>query len=130
MKQIWAAAVIMTAVTGHAYAQSSSATGIGVGVSKSSSQSTAVAIGGGNATGGNAVANGGRGGNARAVSTGSTAAIISSVPANQSLTNVPTVFAPGLAAAGLETCLGSVSGGGSWLGTGISLGGTIPDPGC
>jgi len=44
--------------------------------------------------------------------------------------NVPSVFAPGLAAAGLETCLGSVSGGGSFVGTGFSFGSTIPDPGC
>jgi hypothetical protein len=35
-----------------------------------------------------------------------------------------------LAAAGLETCLGSVSGGGAFLGTGLSFGTTIPDPGC
>jgi hypothetical protein len=52
------------------------------------------------------------------------------VPANQTLKNVPSVFAPGLAAAGLETCLGSVSGGGSFVGTGITFGMTIPDPGC
>jgi hypothetical protein len=43
---------------------------------------------------------------------------------------VPSVVAPGLAAAGLETCLGSVSGGGAFVGTGFSFGTTIPDPGC
>jgi hypothetical protein len=52
------------------------------------------------------------------------------VPADQTVKNVPSVFAPGLAAAGLETCLGSVSGGGAFLGTGLSFGTTIPDPGC
>jgi hypothetical protein len=46
------------------------------------------------------------------------------------LRNVPAVFAPGLAAAGLETCLGSVSGGGSFMGGGFSFGTTVPDPGC
>jgi hypothetical protein len=35
-----------------------------------------------------------------------------------------------LTAAGVETCLGSVSGGGAFLGTGLSFGTTIPDPGC
>jgi hypothetical protein len=35
-----------------------------------------------------------------------------------------------LAAAGLETCLGSISGGGAFVGTGFSFGSTIPDPGC
>ena len=43
---------------------------------------------------------------------------------------VPSIVAPGLAAAGLETCLGSVSGGGAFVGTGFSFGTTIPDPGC
>jgi hypothetical protein len=52
------------------------------------------------------------------------------VPADQTVKNVPSVVAPGLAAAGLETCLGSVSGGGAVLGTGLSFGTTIPDPGC
>jgi hypothetical protein len=46
------------------------------------------------------------------------------------LKNVPAVFAPGLAAAGLETCLGSVSGGGSFMGGGFSFGTTVPDRGC
>jgi hypothetical protein len=54
----------------------------------------------------------------------------STVPADQTVKNVPSVFAPGLAAAGLETCLGSVSGGGAFVGTGISFGTTIPDPSC
>jgi hypothetical protein len=35
-----------------------------------------------------------------------------------------------LAAAGLETCLGSVSGGGAFVGTGFSFGTTVPDSGC
>jgi hypothetical protein len=46
------------------------------------------------------------------------------------LRNVPAVFAPGLAAAGLETCLGSVSGGISGMGFGGSFGTTVPDRGC
>src|SRR6516225_3251936 len=130
MKLLWATAVLLT-VGGHAYAQTAVGVGVGTANSSSTSRSGAVAIGGGNANANaNANATGGRGGNARAVSTGSTAVLSQSVPANQSITNVPTAFAPGLTAAGLETCLGSVSGGGSWLGTGISLGGTIPDPGC
>jgi hypothetical protein len=38
--------------------------------------------------------------------------------------------APGLAAAGIETCLGSASGGLSVMGTGLTFGGTTPDEGC
>jgi hypothetical protein len=40
------------------------------------------------------------------------------------------VVAPGLAAAGIETCLGSASGGISLMGTGFSLGRTTVDDGC
>jgi hypothetical protein len=52
------------------------------------------------------------------------------VPADQTVRNVPGVVAPGLAAAGLETCLGSVSGGGAFVGTGFSFGTSILGPGC
>jgi hypothetical protein len=42
----------------------------------------------------------------------------------------PTVIAPGLAAAGIETCLGSNSGGLSVMGGGFSFGRTEVDDGC
>ena len=42
----------------------------------------------------------------------------------------PTVVAPGLAAAGIETCLGSASGGLSVLGGGATFGSTMVDEGC
>ena len=108
MKRLLSAAILAMAASEPAWAQSSTATGTGVGVSKSTSTSQAVS---------------GQGGSAAITSN-------SSVPADQSVKNVPSVFAPGLAAAGLETCLGSVSGGGAFLGTGLSFGTTIPDPGC
>ena len=108
MKRLLPAAIIAMAASGPAWAQSSTATGTGVGVGKSTSTSQAISGQGGSAT----------------ISSNS------SVPADQTVKNVPSVFAPGLAAAGLETCLGSVSGGGAFLGTGLSFGTTIPDPGC
>jgi hypothetical protein len=46
------------------------------------------------------------------------------------LTTTPTVVAPGLAAAGVETCLGSASGGLSVMGGGITFGSTRVDQGC
>jgi len=46
------------------------------------------------------------------------------------LTTPPTIVAPGLAAAGVETCLGSASGGLSLMGTGLTFGSTVPDSGC
>jgi hypothetical protein len=110
MKRLFLAAIVTMAATGPAWAQSSSATGTGVGVAGSTSSSQAIS---------------GQGGTGIAAITSN-----SSVPANQTLKNVPSVFAPGLTAAGLETCLGSVSAGGAFVGTGISFGTTVPDPAC
>jgi hypothetical protein len=42
----------------------------------------------------------------------------------------PTVVPPGLAAAGVETCLGSASGGLSLMGGGVTFGSTKVDEGC
>jgi hypothetical protein len=116
-------ATIMTLVlVAPAFAQT--ATGVGVGTARSTAVSTsrATAIGGGNATGG-----------AATVTIAPNPAVTSTTVNNtgtQTIRNVPTEFAPGLAAAGLETCLGSISGGGAFVGTGFSFGSTIPDPGC
>ena len=44
--------------------------------------------------------------------------------------NTPSVLAPGLAAAGIETCLGSTSVGGAGPGFGVTIAGTIHDRGC
>ena len=54
----------------------------------------------------------------------------STTPSTQTLYNVPNVYAPGLAAAGAEVCLGSVSAGGSGAGFGVSIGGTYVDTEC
>jgi hypothetical protein len=107
-----------------AIAQNATATGTGVGVSESNSAAGAVAVNRGN-------------GNSSSSLTinnpANTRAVINSrteVSGTQTLKNVPTAFAPSLAAAGIETCLGSVSGGGSIVGFGGSFGTTIPDPDC
>jgi hypothetical protein len=115
MKRLLLAAIVAMAASGSAWAQSSTAAG--VGVSKSTSRSQAISGQGGTGIG--------VGGNPSATITTN-----SSVPADQTVKNVPSIVAPGLAAAGLETCLGSVSGGGAFVGTGFSFGTTIPDPGC
>jgi hypothetical protein len=110
MKRLLLAAIVAMAASVPAWAQSS--TGTGVGVARSTSSSQAVSGQGGTGVG------------VAAITTNST------VPADQTVRNVPGVVAPGLAAAGLETCLGSVSGGGAFVGTGFSFGTTVPDPGC
>jgi hypothetical protein len=112
MKWILSAAIIAMAASGPAWAQSSTTSGTGVGVAASTSNSQAISGQGGTGVG------------VAAITTNST------VPADQTVRNVPSVVAPGLAAAGLETCLGSVSGGGAFVGTGFSFGTTVPDPGC
>lgn len=110
MKRLLLAAIVAMAATGPAWAQSSAATGTGVGFAGSTSTSQSIS---------------GQGGTGIASITSS-----SSVPSSQTIKNVPSVFSPGLAAAGLETCLGSVSAGGAFVGTGISFGTTVPDPAC
>ncbi len=117
MKRLLLAVIVAMAASVPAWAQSSTTTGMGVGVARSTSRSQAISGQGGTGVG--------VGGNPSATITSN-----STVPADQTVKNVPSVFAPGLAAAGLETCLGSVSGGGAFVGTGFSFGTTIPDPGC
>jgi hypothetical protein len=122
MKRLAIPAILAVALPMSAVAGDTTAIGVGTGIAKSTSVSSskAVAISG----------QGGAGGNVNIA--GNPAATISTVnnEGTQTVKNVPSVFAPGLAAAGLETCLGSVSGGGSFVGTGFSFGSTIPDPGC
>lgn len=108
MKRLLSAAIVTMAASAPAWAQSST----GVGVAGSTSRSQAISGQGGTGVG------------LATITTNST------VPADQTVKNVPSIGAPGLAAAGLETCLGSISGGGAFLGTGLSFGTTIPDPGC
>jgi hypothetical protein len=117
MKRLLLAAIVAMAARAPAWAQSSTTTGMGVGIASTTSSSQATSGQGGTGVG--------VGGNPSATITTN-----STVPANQTIKSVPSVFAPGLAAAGLETCLGSVSGGGAFVGTGFSFGTTIPDPGC
>lgn len=63
---------------------------------------------------------------------GATSSINMSAPSNTTslLFSTPSVVAPGLAAAGVETCLGSASGGLSVLGGGFTFGSTTVDEGC
>lgn len=54
----------------------------------------------------------------------------SSATVTNRLVTPPNVVAPGLAAAGVETCLGSASGGLSLMGGGFTFGSTKVDEGC
>ena len=109
------------------------ATGVGVGVANSASLSRANAVAisgqGGQGGGGGSAASTLNVNNAATPAT-TTANINENVGGTQTLRNVPSVFAPGLTAAGLETCLGSISAGASVVGVGATFGTTIPDPSC
>jgi hypothetical protein len=63
---------------------------------------------------------------------GATSMINMSDPASTQarVVTTPTVVAPGLAAAGVETCLGSAAGGVSVMGGGLTFGSTKVDEGC
>jgi hypothetical protein len=128
MKQLVLAAIFAAATAMPAVAQSSTAIGTGIATAKSTSAAQAVAISGQGGAGGQ----GGTASQTTNINTGNppVQTINSITSGTQNLRNVPTVFAPGLTAAGIESCLGSVSGGAGWLGTGITLGGTVPDPSC
>ena len=70
-----------------------------------------------------------------ATTSGATSMVnVSDPPPSSSATNhlvtPPTTVAPGLAAAGVETCLGSASGGLSLMGGGFTFGSTKVDEGC
>ena len=133
MRKHFAAALFLCLLAPPALSQTATSTGVGVGVSNSSSRANSVAIGGGNATGGRAT--GGNSSSALTVNnngqpSGTVTSTNVTTSGSTSVKTVPSVFAPGLGAAGLETCLGSVSGGGSAMGWGATFGTTIPDPGC
>jgi hypothetical protein len=124
MTRVMTAAALMCLLSTTALAQNATATGVGVGQSESNSAAGAIAVnrGNGNSSSSLTVNN--------PASTASSIVSRQEVSGTQTLKNVPTAFAPSLAAAGIETCLGSVSGGGSIVGFGGSFGTTVPDPGC
>jgi hypothetical protein len=145
---------------GAALAQQSTGIGVGVATSRSTAISGQGGQGGaggqggqgGSAQGGTANAQGGvgRGGKAIAIINNGTGAADPNATTHidqtvtsqggttstlrqtgtQTLKNVPSVFAPGLGSAGIETCLGSISAGASGIGFGATLATTLKDPDC
>jgi hypothetical protein len=135
MKGVLYSTAILVVLSTPTHAQQSTAVGIGQAKSTSISAAKSTAIGvGGTAVGGGVGNTGTVNANPSSTVTigGSPASTAQTITTQgkTSVSTVPSVFAPGLAAAGIESCLGSVSGGGSWLGTGVTLGGSIPDKDC
>lgn len=77
---------------------------------------------------GNGNGNGSNNALAAAAAAGSSSSV--NIGGSGSGRNTPGVWAPGLAAAGIESCLGSASVGGSGPGLGLTIGGTLTDKGC
>ena len=115
MKTIVTAMAILAGSVSMAASQSSNGDGNGNG-------NIGIGVGNGN---GNGNANGNNTGNNNGNGNSSNATI-----SNRAPQNTPSVFAPGLNAAGIESCLGSASMGGSIAGFGISFGSTTEDRGC
>ena len=108
------------------------AIGTGVGTAESNSAAGAIAVNRGN---GNSSLTVNNPANTTAtvnstVSGTTTSNINSRVSGTQTVKSAPSMVAPGLAAAGLETCLGSASGTVSAIGFGIGGGSTFADEGC
>jgi hypothetical protein len=116
MKYALGALVLALSITS-AYAQNTSNS---TAAARSRSNSQATAIGGGQGVG---VGNGGAAASVLTVNS-------ASIPSDTTVRTAPQVIAPGLSAAGVETCLGSISGGASVVGFGVSFGTSIEDESC
>lgn len=157
MKKHLATTAIVCLLTSPAFAQNTTAVGTGVGIARSSSQSGAVAISGQGGSGGNSTLvvntpahttstvntnlSGTTTSNINQNVSGETTSNVNSkvsgattqnlvTSGTTTVRNVPSTVAPGLAAAGLETCLGSASGTVSLAGVGIGGGSTYRDEDC
>ena len=119
MNRLLAALLILVASVSIAVAQANNGTGNG---NSNKGTGNGNGNGNGNANGNN---NGNNTGNGNGNGNSSSATISNRYPQN-----TPSVFAPGLTAAGIESCLGSASMGGSVAGFGISFGSTTEDRGC
>jgi hypothetical protein len=131
-----ALAALACVLASPALAQTTTATGIGVGTSEANSASGAIAVnrGNGNSSSSLTVVNPANTTSTatvnQTVSGTTTQNVNSRVSGTTTLKSAPAVVAPGLAAAGLETCLGSASGTVSAIGFGIGGGSTYADEGC
>lgn len=119
MRKHLAATAVACLLATPALAQTTTATGTGVGVSESNSAAGAIAVNRGN--GGSVTIN---------QPSNVTSDINTRASGTTTIRSAPSMVAPGLTAAGLETCLGSASGTVSAVGFGIGGGSTYKDEDC
>jgi len=137
-----AAAALTCLLSTTSYAQTTTATGVGISGAESNSGALAVANNRGNGNSSltvnnpantsatvNSTVSGTTTQNINSTVSGATTSrLVSS--GTTTVRTAPSMVAPGLAAAGLETCLGSASGTVSAIGFGIGGGSTYADEGC
>jgi len=104
-------AAILAAASGPVWAQSATGVGVGTGTGIGVAKSQSTAVGGG--VGNTGTINAAPTSNVTIGGAPATSNSVITTQGKTSVSTVPSVFAPGLAAAGLETCLGSVSVGAS-----------------
>jgi len=122
------------AISGSSSGSTSGAVGVGIGTGTANSSSNSAA---GAASESNSVAaslsgtsNSGNSSQGQSITLNSTVPRNTISTINSTIKNVPNVYAPGLAAAGSEVCLGSLSVGGSGAGFGLTFGTTLKDKEC
>lgn len=138
-KRVSAASAVCLLMATSALAQTTTATGVGISGAEANSASGAIAVNRGN--GGNSsltvnnpanttatVNSNVSGTTTQNINSNGTQRLVSS--GTTTVKTAPSMVAPGLAAAGLETCLGSASGTVSAIGFGIGGGSTYADEGC
>jgi len=142
MRRQLSAAAALCLLSTPLYAQTAVGTGVGVSEANSASGAIAVNRGNGNSSSNNALTiNNPANTTSSSTISGTTTSNVNQsgtttsnvnqrVSGTQTVKTVPSMVAPGLAAAGLETCLGSASGTVSAVGFGIGGGSTYVDEGC
>jgi hypothetical protein len=133
-----AAAALTCLLSTTAYAQSNTAVGTGISGAEANSASGAIAVNRGNGSSSSSLTvNNPANQNVNSTVSGTTTSNINSNGTTRVVSSgtttvktAPSMVAPGLAAAGLETCLGSASGTVSAVGFGIGGGSTYVDEGC
>jgi hypothetical protein len=88
-------------------------------------------VGNGNGNGNSGFGNGFGNGNGSGNVTSNSTTVVPGVSSNGwQRANTPSVYAPGLAASGIESCIASASAGGSGAGFGLTVALTTEDKGC
>ena len=99
-------------------------------IALTTASSAQVINGSGNGNSNSGAGNGNGNGNGSGNTTTNSTTVIPGTDRGWQRANTPSVYAPGLAAAGIESCIASASAGGSGAGFGLTVALTTQDKGC